>query len=343
MRYPEDLQKEGRIGFIAPSFGMGGLEPYYSRFMSAREKFTKMGYSLVDGPNVYEDSGIGKSNTAEKCGEEINTFFTRDYSDVIISCGGGETMCEDLDYVDFIKIKKSKPKWFMGYSDNTNLTFTLPTICDIAAIYGPCAGDFGMDIWHPSIEDAFSLLKGEKKSFSNYDGYEKAGVDDNGNFTAPYYITEPYAQMIFNNGEDEAYFSGRLIGGCLDILSVLCGTPYDNVVAFNEKYKKDGFIWFLESCELNAMDVRRVLWTLKRAGWFKYMRGFLIGRPYMYDSNMFGQDIHGAFREALSEFDVPIIMDIDLGHLSPMMPIVSGAIGKVEAAENKFTLSMEFR
>ncbi|MBQ2292912.1 MAG: hypothetical protein II245_04465, partial [Bacteroidaceae bacterium] len=43
----------------------------------------------------------------------------------------------------------------------------------------------------------------------------------------------------------------RLIGGCMDILQMYPGTPYDKIKEFNEKYKADGFIWFMESCDLN--------------------------------------------------------------------------------------------
>ena len=46
-------------------------------------------------------------------------------------------MCEILEYVDWNKIKSAEPKWFMGYSDNTNFTFLLNTIADTARIYGP--------------------------------------------------------------------------------------------------------------------------------------------------------------------------------------------------------------
>ena len=43
-------------------------------------------------------------------------------------------MCEILPYVDFEKIRQEEPKWFMGYSDNTNLLFLLATLCDTAGI-----------------------------------------------------------------------------------------------------------------------------------------------------------------------------------------------------------------
>ena len=50
-------------------------------------------------------------------------MYINSSSDILISCGGGELMCETLEYVDFDKIKNSPPKWYLGYSDNTNFTF----------------------------------------------------------------------------------------------------------------------------------------------------------------------------------------------------------------------------
>lgn len=50
-------------------------------------------------------------------------MYESNVNDVLISCGGGELMCEILPYVDFDRIKAAKPKWYLGYSDNTNFTF----------------------------------------------------------------------------------------------------------------------------------------------------------------------------------------------------------------------------
>lgn len=339
MRYPENLHENGRIGFIAPSFGCA-TEPYISRFNEALRHFHELGYKTIEGPNARASLGVGKSNSPEACGAEINDFFLNDRCDVIISCGGGETMCEDLPFVDFEAISKARAKWYLGYSDNTNLTFLLPTLCDTAAIYGPCVGDFGMRPWHPAIKDAFDLLCGVKRSFTNYDGWEKGWPDRETEPTAPYNITEPYKQIILD--ADSVSFKGRLIGGCLDVLANLVGTRFDRVRDFNERYKEDGVIWFLESCDLNVMSMRRTLWNLKEAGWFEHVKGFIIGRPLQYEDNFDGFTYREAYGDFLKQFGVPIVLDVDLGHLSPMIPIVSGAIGEVEARGNEFSISYRF-
>ena len=94
MRYPEFLKKNGCIGFVAPSFGCN-IEPYKTAFGHALDKFEKMGYRTELGPNCYEGCGIGISNTPEKCGQELMEYYCNDTSDVLISCGGGELMCEE--------------------------------------------------------------------------------------------------------------------------------------------------------------------------------------------------------------------------------------------------------
>ncbi len=342
MRYPGFLKENGTIGFIAPSFGCATM-PYSACFDRTIEVFKGMGYEVVEGPNTRAALGVGKSNTPKACGDEVNDFFMNKRSDVIIACGGGETMCEDLPYIDFEGIAKTEPTWYMGYSDNTNLTFLLPTLCDIAAIYGPCASEFSMEPWHPALHDAFDLLTGSKLSFTNYDGWEKEGVRDEENPFVPYAITEKYSQKIRGNAAKASKFEGRLIGGCMDCLEIMIGTPFDRVKAFNEKYKEDGIIWFLESCELNVMSVRRTLWHMEQAGWFEHVKGFLIGRPMMYDDKFIDLDMEGAFAGVLEKYDVPVILDMDLGHLSPMMPIVSGGYGIVEASDGNLRITTQLK
>ena len=258
----------------------------------------------------------------------------------VISCDDGELMCEILDDVDFDKIKKSKPVWFLGYSDNTNLTFLLPTICDITAIYSPCAPAYGMEPWHPSLKDTFELLTGKSNMAHGYDKWEKESLKNEENPLVPYNVTEKTEIKKFGAGKDDAKteISGRLIGGCLDCLSNLAGTKFDKVSDFNEKYKEDGIIWFMESCDLNPMAIRRAIWQLDHAGWFKYVKGFLIGRPLCLDEEILGVDRYNAVYPLLEKYNVPIIMDLDIGHTAPMMPIVSGAKAEIVVEKNSIKI-----
>lgn len=335
MRIPESLNINDAIGFVAPSFGCN-IEPYHSAFKNAQKKFREKGYTLDLGPNCYEGAGIGISNTPEKCGQEIMEYFSRDSIRTIFSCGGGELMCEILDYVDFERLREMEPKWFVGYSDNTNLVFLLTILCDMTAIYGPCAPAFGMEPWHPSLEDTLDILTGKTKEVSGYPLWEKESRKDEEHPLEPYNVTEPRVMRKFPNRDIQ--MEGRLIGGCLDCLGRLVGTKYDQTQSFLQKYKEDGFIWYLEACELNVMDIRRVLWQLEHAGWFQYCKGFLVGRPMCHGQEMFGLNQYTAVTGILEKYGVPVLMDLDIGHMAPMMPIVNGAYAQIRTLENEIKI-----
>ncbi len=346
MRYPKYLQPGETIGFVAPSFGCA-TEPYHTAFLNAQKKFTEQGYGLDIGPNCYESKGIGISNTPELCGRELTESYIGTTNQAIISCGGGELMCEILDHVDFEKIKSADPKWYMGYSDNTNFTFLLTTLCDVASVYGPCAGTFGMEPWHPSVKDAFALITGKKNTVSGYDGWEKESLKDAEHPLVPYNITEKRVLKVYNpatgsiteNGNVQ--ISGRLIGGCLDCLDMLVGTKFDKVPEFAEKYKEEGILWFLEACDLNVMSIRRALWQLEHSGWFRYTKGFLIGRPLCLGQELMGLDHYSAVTGILGKYNVPVIMDADVGHFAPMMPLICGSLAKITVTGNEIQAEMK--
>lgn len=363
MRYPKFLPENGTIGFVAPSFGCN-IEPYRSGFINAQKKFAALGHKLDLGPNCYEGSGIGISNTPQACGRELTEYYCSDTNDVLISCGGGELMCETINCVDFARIREAQPKWYMGFSDNTNMTYLLATLCDTASIYGPCAAAFGMEPWHESLFDAYGLLRGQKDTVHGYDLWEKESKKDEAHPLEPYNVTEPRRLRVFLPQQSEcasgcdsampmqdaaAYkllesdnatlkVEGRLLGGCMDCLVTLLGTQYDKTREFTNRYKDDGIIWFLEACELNVMAIRRAIWQMKNAGWFSHVKGFLIGRPMLYGQDMMGLDQYHAVCDLLEDLGVPVIMDVDLGHLAPMMPIVCGAYAAVEVSGNDISI-----
>lgn len=340
MRYPAFLKENGTIGFVAPSFGCA-IEPYHSAFLHALKKWEEMGYQPHLGPNCFASNGIGISNEPSLCGQELNEWYCSKENDILISCGGGELMCEVVPYMDFERMKNANPKWYLGFSDNTNFTFLSAILMDTASIYGPCAPKFGMEPWHESIQDTWNLLCGEIDTVHGYDLWEREGIKDEEHPLLPYNLTEPVVIKKFPDKDVE--IEGRLIGGCMDILQMYPGTPYDKVKAFNEKYKEDGFIWFLEACDLNLMSIRRALWQMKQAGWFEHLKGFLIGRPLMYGEEAFGIDQYRAVTDVLSEYNVPIIMDLDIGHLPPSMPIICGSTAKVVVEGNDISIQYTFK
>ncbi len=349
MRYPKSLPAGGMIGFLAPSFGCA-TEPYKSAFQHGLERFEKMGYRTLTGPNCYCDNGVGISSTPKMCGAEVMEMFSS-HADCLISCGGGELMCEILPFVDFERLSVLEPKWFMGYSDNTNLTFTLATLTDTASVYGPCASAFGMEPLHESVEDAFGILTGRVQTVKSYGTWEKESLKSEETPCVPYNLTEPLRIRKFLGDKEltgdagaftELQFSGRLLGGCMDCLVNLLGTRFDRTADFVEKYRENGIIWFLESCDLNVFGIRRAMWQMEEAGWLRYVKGFLIGRPANGEP-MMNLDQFDAVLQTAGRKNVPVLMDVDLGHRPPMMPLVVGSLAEVTAVGNSLSIKMDYR
>lgn len=342
MKFPSHLLTGSTIGMVAPSFGCN-IEPYKSAFANALHVLQEKGYQTKLGPNVYKGDGIGISTNAKDCASELMEAYLDPSIDAIISCGGGELMCEILNHMDFDAIASADPKWFMGYSDNSNFGFLLTTLCDTASIYGPNAPAFGMKPWHPSIDDAYRALTEDTTVFTvgGYRAYEAESLKDEEHPLAPYNTTERCVRVGYP--AEKLSIEGRLLGGCLDILVNLQGTRFDRVSDFLEKYKEDGIVWFIEACDLNIMAIRRAIWQMDAAGWFRYTKGLLVGRPYHHKEVEFGLDQYHAVTDLLAKYDFPIIMDLDIGHIPPMMPLINGSYARANLDGNQFSISMELR
>lgn len=350
MRYPEFITEGNTIGFPAPSFGCN-VEPYYSCFQNALKFFESRGFRVNPGPNSTLGLGVGISNTPDKCAEELTQMYLAEENDALIACGGGELMCEILEHLDLDKFKSASPKWFMGYSDITSFMIPLVTICDTAGIYGPCADHFGSRKPHDVTLTAFDILCGKKSSVHSYDMYQIEKIKSEEDPLAPFNLTEVSKKSVFDGkklyapGEYDSKleFEGRLIGGCMDILVNLLGTPYEDIKGFTKRYASDGIIWCLEACDLNVFDIRRAMWHFDQAGWFKkgIIKGFIIGRPDNGES-MFNLDHIGSVMPVVEKYGVPAVIDADLGHVPPSMPIVMGSIGHVKVSGNDVELEMRF-
>lgn len=327
---PKKINKNAKITLVAPSFGCT-TEPYKTRLEAAIKIFKDLGYEVVEGDNIFLADGIASSNTPQERAREFMRAYESD-TDIIMSVGGGELMCEILPYVDFKRIKRQKPKWFIGFSDNTNLTFTLTTICNLVTIYGPCATKFYLYPFKFDVKDAINLLEG-KRTFRGYPRWEKESLASEEKPLTKLNLTERKIIKPFNYKEP---FYGTMLGGCLDCLVNLCGTKYDNVSNFINKHT--GIIWYLEACDLSPIGIRRALFQLKEAGWFRKVKGFLIGRPLCDNAELFGVDKYTAVIDVLESFNVPILMDVDLGHFAPSMPIKNGAKALVSYQESNIKI-----
>ena len=315
---PKSITKGSTLYLVAPSFGCT-TSPYKER-MEASLVELKKDYNVIEGKNIYKAKGIASSNTPRSRAKEIMDAFKSD-ADAIIAVGGGEVMIEILEHLNFDVIKQN-PKWYVGFSDNTNLTYTLTTMCDMETIYGAHANAF-YKLEYTSL-DTMRLLQGETK----FEGYKKWQYEeyDKDNPFAEYHFDKK-SVLISHNFD---IMQGRIIGGCLDCLQGLCGTKFDHTKEYIERHKNEGIIFFFEACDLTSIGVIRALTQLKYAGWFDNVSAFLVGRSFNYYDESFGINMHDAYMHVLEPLGKPIILDFPVGHLKPTLPILCGGLAKIK-------------
>ena len=323
MRFPKFLCENGTIGLVAPSFGACGV-PYGLRQERAERYFEELGFTFKKVPhvNVIEN---GESASACVRAEEFMEIWTDESVDFVMSVAGGEKELQVLPYLDFEKLSK-EPKFFMGYSDNTTICYALTVLCDMASIYGIHLMDFGVDGWDDCLHNSYDFMLGDKMRHVAFPMVQWNDLKHEYPYS-PYNL-EFENKWVNLNEEELVDITGRIMGGCLDVLVGICGTRFDKTVEFAEKYKEDGIIWYLEACDLNPFGVMRALWQLREAGWFKYVKGFLIGRPNNPEDVMEYSHVK-AVQEILGELGVPVVLNFDVGHVAPTIPMINGAMAHV--------------
>ena len=189
-----------------------------------------------------------------------------------------------------------------------------------------------MKPWQKPVEDALGVIEGTTKKLHSYDNFE----DERHEYVSGYegYCADKEVRWVNGRMEDEISMTGRLIGGCLDVIVFLLGTSYDGTEEFINKYNSDGIIWNLESFNMEDTTIITHLWQMKEKGYFKYANGFIFGRPLMYNS-WSNRTYVDAVMSVLGDLDVPIIFDSDIGHKGPQFPIIEGAKAKIISSNGK--------
>lgn len=317
MIYPKFLSTGSRVGISAPSAPMGNnLESYLDALIVLKNE----GFKIKETKSV-RNKGL-RSTGAKKRAKEFDELVLDKKIDGIICATGGDFMIEILPYINFENIKNN-PKLIMGYSDPTNLLFPITTKYDIATIYGFNCG-YRLDN-KKFQRDNLKIIKGnivKQKSYSKYQEFIESIKDVKG-----------YKHDVYWKAKDKINIEGRLIGGCLDCLQFLLGTPYDGTKEFMERYKDEKIIWYFDIFSMSPENVYYVLLQFKNAGYFDNCAGVLIGRVAFPSKGMTNLNYQKAYDLALK--NIKHISEMDIGHTKPRMTLINGSYAEVYCNEGK--------
>ncbi|WP_353853715.1 S66 peptidase family protein [Bacillus sp. Bos-x628] len=336
IQYPL-LQKGQTIGVTAPSSGV--QSSLHEMFQLSCQRMKERGFEVVCGDTVWQQQKA-KSAPAKERAKELQQMMTSNDIDHIIPPWGGELLIEILEHLDFSNIQK---KWILGYSDTSVLLLAITLKTGIATAHGANFVDLRgeeLDQTTAMWERVLATLPESRITQFSSDMYQKEWQHDNPSRHV-FHLTEPTVWRTVH--QHEVSVKGRLMGGCIDVIRHLAGTPFGDVKAFQRTFIKDEpILWYFENCKLNAASMKRSLVQLKLSGWFDHCSGIMFGRSAV-DAPVEGYDYTDIYEELSNELNVPILYDIDCGHVPPQMTLINGAYAEVKVEkQGKAVLTQTF-
>lgn len=337
MKYPNFIVKNNRIGIPAPSEGSKN-ERKKAKYLNAKHYWETLGYKVLLSKNLYNNIKGRSANRKERA-KEINEMFKDKKISAMICAAGGDFLVEILPYIEF-EILVNNPKWIAGFSDATGLLYPITSKYDIATIYGNNFSSFGAEVLYKNHKDFQKVLEGKKLTLESYDLYEEKWKEEITGLEG-YNLTEKVFWKTFD--EKEIDIEGRLIGGNLEVISILSGTKYDGTKEFTEKYKKDGIIWFFDNFALSMEEVINVLWKFKELNYFKYAKCVIFGR-FGIERSSNDYNVKKCLEDSvLKELKIPVVYDADISHKAPCMPIINGSIAHIKCKNGKATINYKLK
>lgn len=331
--YPEKIVKGCTFGTTASSDG-ARHEKHIIKLDNAMKNLKELGFNGIETSNTRTLEKISSSDGKTRAKEFMELWQNEDVKWIIIT-RGGEFLIEMLPYLDKEIIANNTCKWVQGFSDVSLLLLYLTTNFNIATVHAESIGDFSMTRLEKAVLKTIEILEecGESKqeNFELYEIHDYRTED----YLAPYNPTEKVEyKHLYNKPEDK--ITGRMIGGCIDTIAQLMGTKLDNTANFCNQFE-EGMIWYLENCELTIPALYRTLLQMKNNGWFENVKGFIFGRTASKEplEDFTYEDL---LHKICDDFNVPVIYDIDIGHVAPQWTIINGAYGEFEYNNGKGTL-----
>ncbi len=123
----------------------------------------------------------------------------------------------------------------------------------------------------------------------------------------------------------------------MDVLEWFHKTGTADPGGFVSRYSEEGIVWYMETYDMDASRVTRMLEGMSDDGWFQGVSGFVFGRPLFFQ----GDDYAGTVSEALSGFGVPVVFGADVGHKAPRMTFLNGVMAGFEVSGGSCRLTYE--
>ena len=329
---PAPLKLGDTIGIFSPSSPATAFAP--KRYTRAKAYLEDRGFRIVEG-SLTGQRDFYRSGSIRERVEELNALIRNPEVRCVMSAIGGMNSNSLLPYIDYAALRRD-PKIIVGYSDVTALLLGIYAQTGLCTFYGPAAvASFGE--FPPLVDETFEY-------FMNIVGSENLahrGRRD-GILPTPAAWTDIFVPWEEQDGPKETGTNqlitvspgraeGRLIGGNLNTMLGIWGTPY--MPEINE-----GDILFIEDSLLDAADQERSFAHLKLAGVFDRIGGLIMGKHEQFDDQGTGRRPCDILEEVMGPVSFPVLADFDCSHTHPMLTLPIGRRVALDADNQTVTV-----
>lgn len=323
--YPRPLVSGDVVGVTSPSSGIAPAQ--HARLDVALRCLHDLGWRTRVGEVMGGDRV--SSGPPDVRAAELTAMLTDPEVRAVVPPWGGHIAIDLLHLLDWDRLAEY-PTWFVGLSDISTLLLPLTLRTGVATLHGQNLLDTPYRVPEPLLPwtdvvtapPGATLVQGAATAWRSGPYVDYAAHPD-----VTEHVLDAPGGWTRIDAEGDVDVTGRLVGGCLETVAHLAGTPYGDVAGFAARHAPEGLVVYLENAGSDAADVTRRLFGLRYAGWFDHATAVLIGRTQ-------GTEVpelthHDAARRALGGLGIPVLVDVDCGHVPPHLALVNGALARV--------------
>lgn len=287
------------IGISSPAW-----IPLKERVANGIKYLKEKGFNVKISNNINNEYGYFAGTDEERLEDLHDLFADKEVSAILATRGGWGTL-RMLHKLDF-ELIKSNPKPVIGYSDITSLQLAILTKTGLGSLSGPMlAVEMGKGIKEFTANHFWDYVQNSKENYK--------------------ILLEQTKTSVMKKGK----VSGKLLGGCLSMVTHLLGTP------FTPDFKNT--ILFLEDVGEKPYKIDRYFAHLKQAGVFDQINGLILGEFLDCDPENKEEifTINYLIEEYFSEVEFPVLCNFPYGHgdIKVTMPIGANTIIDTENGE----------
>jgi muramoyltetrapeptide carboxypeptidase len=295
---PQRLKKGDLIGIISPASA-----PFdFKRINKGISYLEKLGYRVKEGKYIRQEYGYLAAKDEDRISDIHDMFLDKEVKAIFCTRGGYGTP-RILNKINY-SIIKNNPKIFAGYSDITALQLAIYKKTGLISFSGAMLAVELFKEMDPKSEEMFWKLLTSKSKIGMIKNPD--GIDFQSN----------------NNGSAE----GILLGGNLSMIMSIFGTEYC------PSFKNSIFIF--EDVEEEPYRIDRFLSQLRNSKTLEQISGMMVGSMtdcVPKDATKPTLTLDQVFNDYLSELKIPIISNVEYGHVPVKTTIPFGIKTKIDA------------